>query len=171
MLLKENVVMRTFDFTPLFRSAIGFDRLIDMLDDSNSRSAWPPYDIEKTGNDRYGIRMAVAGFTPDEIDITQQGNTLFITGQKAADHGRRAMLHQGLAFRNFRQTFNLADHVKVAAANLENGVLSIDLIREVPEGLKPRRIQIGNQETQILGQDNQPQLANKTVPERQPKAA
>jgi molecular chaperone IbpA len=100
--------MRTYDFPPLLRSTIGFDRLLDMLDDNRPRSGWPPYDIEKNGKDRYGIRMAVAGVGSEEIDVTQQGNTLIVMGQKA-DQGPRQLLHQGLAFRNFRQNFNLAE--------------------------------------------------------------
>jgi molecular chaperone IbpA len=172
MLLKENVAMRTYDFNPLFRSTIGFDRLLDMLDDGAPRSAWPPYNIEKSSDDRYGIKMAVAGFSPQEIDITQQGNTLVVTGQKAPDQDHREMLHQGLAFRNFRQTFNLADHVKVSAADIENGLLSIDLVREVPEELKPRRIQIGSRASPtISGQDNRPKLADQQDLVRQSRAA
>ncbi len=112
--------MRTYDFTPLFRSTVGFDRLFDMID-SSVRPDWPPYNIEKTGENQYRISMAIAGFAPDEIDLVQQSNTLLITGQKKTESKQQEMLHQGLASRNFKQTFNLADHVKVASADLEMG--------------------------------------------------
>jgi molecular chaperone IbpA len=108
-----------------------------MLDETSSRPSWPPYNIEKNGDDRYRIRMGIAGFGQQEVDVTQQGSTLVVTGQKAAESDQQEMLHQGLAFRNFRQIFNLADHLKVAAADLQNGLLSIELDREVPEELNP----------------------------------
>jgi molecular chaperone IbpA len=133
--------MRTFDFTPLYRSTIGFDRLFDLVE-TNARPDWPPYDIEKKGDNQYRISMAIAGFSSDEVELIQQGPRLIITGQRKTEQDERQMLHQGLAFRTFKQTFSLADHMKVAGASLENGLLSIDLIREVPEQLKPRRIDI-----------------------------
>ncbi|CAN7654733.1 Hsp20 family protein [Devosia sp. LjRoot16] len=150
--------MRTFDFTPLYRSTVGFDRLFDMLD-SGIRSDWPPYDIEKLGDDQYRISMAVAGFAADEIELTQQGNSLLVSGAKAQAEDRAdAFLHRGIANRNFKQSFSLADHVKVTDASLENGLLSISLTREVPEQLKPRRIAIGTEakpagEPRQIGQD------------------
>jgi molecular chaperone IbpA len=172
MLLKEDVVMRTYDFAPLFRSTIGFDRILEMLDDSSSRRGWPPYNIEKTDSDRYLIKMAIAGFSPQEVDVTQQGNTLMVTGRKTDNQDHAEMLHQGIAFRNFRQTFNLTEHVKVVAADLENGLLSIDLVREVPEELRPRRIPIGAwAKATISAQDNRPKLAEQPNSERQSKAA
>ena len=134
--------MRTFDFAPLYRSTVGFDRLFDMLDNS-VRPDWPPYDIEKLGDDEYRISMAIAGFGVDEIEMTQQGTDLLVIGQKKATEDDRQLLHRGIAQRNFKQTFSLADHVKVAAADFENGLLSIELVREVPEEMKPRRIQLG----------------------------
>jgi molecular chaperone IbpA len=134
--------MRTFDFAPLYRSTVGFDRLFDMLD-SSIRPDWPPYDIEKLDGDRYRISMAVAGFAVDEIELTQEGNSLLVSGAKAQADGKREYLHQGIANRSFKQTFSLADHVKVEGAALENGLLAITLVREVPEQLKPRRIPIG----------------------------
>jgi molecular chaperone IbpA len=137
----EDVAMRTFDFAPLYRSTIGFDRLFDLLD-TNARPDWPPYNIEKKGDNEYRISMAIAGFSSDEVELIQQGPSLIITGQKKAEQDERQMLHQGLAFRTFKQTFSLADHMKVAGASLENGLLSIDLVREIPEQLKPRRIEI-----------------------------
>jgi molecular chaperone IbpA len=170
MLLKEDMVMRTYDFAPLFRSTIGFDRILEMLDDSSTRPGWPPYNVEKTDGDRYQIKMAIAGFSPQEVDVTQQGNTLTVTGQKTDNQDHAEMLHQGIAFRNFRQTFNLTDHVKVVAADLENGLLSIDLVREVPEELRPRRIHIGARaKATISAQDNRPKQQPDS--ERQSKAA
>src|ERR1700759_2521762 len=129
MLLKEDMVMRTYDFAPLFRSTIGFDRILEMLDDSNTRPGWPPYNVEKTDGDRYHIKMAIAGFSPQEVDVTQKGNSLTGTRKKTETQGHAEMLSQGFAFRNFRHPFNLSDHVKVVAAALENGLLSIDLVR------------------------------------------
>src|ERR1700743_3215949 len=151
MLLKEDVVMRTYDFSPLFRSTVGFDRLLDMVDNA-ARPDWPPYNIERVGEDQYRISMALAGFGSNEIELIQQGNILTVTGQKRDEQARNeCMLHQGLAFRNFKHSFNLADHVKVASAKLDNGLLSVELIREIPEQLKPRRIKLaattGSQDT------------------------
>lgn len=135
--------MRAFDFAPLYRSTVGFDRLFDLLD-SSARPDWPPYNIEKKNENEYRISMAIAGFGPDEVDLVQQGPSLLVSGQKKTEQDERQFLHQGLAFRSFKQTFSLADHVKVAGASLENGLLSIDLVREVPEQLKPRRIEISS---------------------------
>ncbi|MDC9822761.1 Hsp20 family protein [Devosia sp. ZB163] len=135
--------MRTFDFAPLYRSTVGFDRLFDMLD-SSIRPDWPPYDIERLDADRYRISMAVAGFSASEIELTQEGNALLVTGSKSGNDEKRQYLHQGIANQSFKQTFSLADHVKVEGASLENGLLSISLVREVPEQLKPRRISIGD---------------------------
>jgi molecular chaperone IbpA len=134
--------MRTFDFAPLYRSTVGFDRLFDMLD-SSIRPEWPPYDIEKLDEDRYRISMAVAGFASTEIELTQEGNLLLVIGAKPQTDEKREYLHQGIANRSFKQSFSLADHVKVDGASLENGLLAITLVREVPEQLKPRRISIG----------------------------
>ncbi|MBN9237410.1 heat-shock protein [Mesorhizobium hungaricum] len=137
--------MRSFDFAPLYRSTVGFDRLFDMLDNS-VRSDWPPYNIEKIGENDYRITMAIAGYSPEEVELTQHGPELIVTGQKKPEQGDRQVLHQGLAIGNFRQVFKLADHVKVASATLENGLLSVDLAREIPEELKPRRIAVGSAE-------------------------
>ena len=137
--------MRTFDFSPLYRSTVGFDRLFDMLDQTariEAAPSWPPYNVEKIGDDRYRITMAVAGFGADDIEITQKENTLLVTGQKHPEQENAQLLHRGIATRNFKQTFNLADHVKVTGANMENGLLTVDLVREVPEEMKPRRIEI-----------------------------
>jgi molecular chaperone IbpA len=154
MLLKENVVMRTYDFAPLYRSTVGFDRLFDLLDSSAARPDWPPYDIEKKSENEYRITMAVAGFKPDEIELTQHGVNLYVTGQKKDEAAGRQMLHHGIASRSFKQTFSLADHVKVAGAALSDGLLSVDLVREVPEQLKPRRIEIGATASDAVVQDN-----------------
>jgi len=150
--------MRTYDFAPLYRSTVGFDRLFSMLDQAarvEPSTQWPPYDIEKVADDAYRITMAVAGFSQDEIELTQHDTTLLVTGQKKDKDGERDYLHRGIAARAFRQTFSLADHVKVTGASLENGLLSVDLKREVPEALKPRRIAIGGRPA-ALGQDNAP---------------
>jgi molecular chaperone IbpA len=153
--------MRTFDFSPLYRSTVGFDRLFDMLDHATRVEPmpnWPPYNIEKAGDDRYVITMAVAGFGLDEIELTQRENTLVVTGQKHGAEEGKQYLHRGIATRAFKQTFNLADHVKVTGASLDNGLLTIELAREVPEALKPRRIAIasGRGPTSVA-QDTQPQ--------------
>ncbi len=158
--------MRTYDFAPLFRSTVGFDRLFDLID-SGVRPDWPPYNIEKNGENQYRISMAIAGFAPNEIELIQQGNTLLITGQKTTETKHQEMLHQGLASRSFKQTFNLADHVKVASANLENGLLVVELVREIPEQLKPRRIELGSNAATLKGQDNQQRLVQENAAEPQ----
>jgi molecular chaperone IbpA len=116
---------------------------------------WPPYDIEKVAENAYRITMAVAGFSQDEVELTQHDTTLTVTGQRKDKEGECEFLHRGIAARAFRQTFNLADHVKVTGASLENGLLAVDLKRDVPEALKPRRIAIGGTASAI-GQDNAP---------------
>jgi len=166
MLLQEDMVMKTYDFTPLFRSTVGFDRLFDLID-SGVRPDWPPYNIEKKSENQYRISMAVAGFAPTEIELIQQGNTLVITGQKNTELKSQDMLHHGLASRDFKQTFNLADHVKVTSANLENGLLLVELLREIPEQLKPRRIELGSPAASLGSQDNQQRLSQASGAERQ----
>ena len=158
--------MRTYDFTPLFRSTVGFDQLFDMIE-SSVRPDWPPYNIEKTDENQYRISMALAGFAPHEIELVQQGNILLVMGQKKIGSKQQEMLHQGLASRSFKQTFNLADHVKVVSADLENGLLVVELIREIPEQLKPRRIELGSRTAALAGQDNQQRLAQANVAEHQ----
>ena len=137
--------MRTvFDFSPLYRSSIGFDRIFGAIEAASRLDPpgnWPPYDIVKTDDDDYRITMAVAGFSRDELTITHEPNLLVVSGQKAdQDNGR--YLHHGIAERTFQRRFELADHVKIVAANLENGLLTVDLKRELPEAMKPRRIEI-----------------------------
>jgi molecular chaperone IbpA len=160
--------MRTFDYAPLYRSTVGFDRLFDLLDNS-VRPDWPPYDIEKLSDDEYRISMAVAGFKQSEIEITQEGSNLLVVGQKDEPADGRQMLHHGIATRSFKQIFNLADHVKVSQASLEDGLLSIALVHEVPEQLKPRKIEIGQLATSTSNPTEQKQIAQPST--AQAKAA
>jgi molecular chaperone IbpA len=161
--------MRTaFDFSPLYRSTVGFDRLFNMLDGTlgsaePAQANWPPYNIERLGEDQYRITMAVAGFTPDEIELIQQENALVVVGRKHPEPEGVQVLHRGIATRAFRQVFNLADYVRVSGANLKNGLLTVELKREVPEAMKPRRIEIAaSQGAQPVGQDNQPHRIEST---------
>lgn len=140
--------MRTIDFTPLYRSAVGFDRLAGLLETAartSQESGWPPYNIETTGENAYRIEIAVAGFRPDELNIEVKENLLTVTGRKTANddaESNRTYLHRGLAERDFERRFQLADYVVVTEAGLDNGLLTIGLKRELPEALKPRRIEI-----------------------------
>ncbi|MFJ1312198.1 Hsp20 family protein [Agrobacterium sp. P15N1-A] len=134
----------SYDFAPLFRSSVGFDRVFHLLENAQrarSISDWPPYDIVKTDDDTYRISIAVAGFTQDDLDITFQSNLLTVTGQKQ-EVSAVGYLHRGIAGRPFEHRFELADHVRVNGADLRNGLLSIELVREIPEALKPRKILI-----------------------------
>ena len=140
--------MRTaFDFSPLYRSSIGFDRVVDLLENASRATTtidnWPPYDIARTGEDDYRITMAVAGFSQDELSMTQEQNMLVVSGQKSGEDTGE-YLHRGIAGRTFQRRFQLADHVKVTSARLDNGLLTINLKREIPEEMKPRRIEIGS---------------------------
>ena len=150
--------MRTaFDFSPLFRSSVGFDHVLDLLEnaaDLQVINTWPPYDIAKTGEDQYRITMAVAGFAPDELDLTMQPNLLVVSGRKRADGGAQ-YLYRGIATGAFERRFQLADYVQVKGASLENGLLTIELAREVPEELRPRRIEV--QAPKAVGAGEQPQ--------------
>jgi molecular chaperone IbpA len=144
--------MRNLDLAPLWRSTVGFDRLFDLLDESArwvGEDNYPPYNIERTGEDHYQISLALAGFTLDEIAITAEQNVLTVEGRKA-EKGEHHYLYQGISARPFRRVFNLADYVEVKGATFEGGLLKIDLVREVPEAMKPRRITInagsGNQQ-------------------------
>ena len=131
-------------FTPLFRTAVGYDRLAAMLEEATRSDAngYPPYNLELTGEDRYRITMAVAGFTESELDIEVKQNVIRVTGRKAAEEQQRKFLHRGIANRAFERRFQLADYVRVQGAQLQNGLLLIDLVREVPEAMRPRRIEI-----------------------------
>jgi molecular chaperone IbpA len=137
--------MREFDLSPLYRSAIGFDRLANMLDTASrndNQPSFPPYNIELLGENEYRITMAVAGFENDELNIQSESGSLVVTGQKKEQPQERQYLYQGIAARNFERRFQLADHVKVVAASMQNGLLHIDLVREIPEAMKPRQIEI-----------------------------
>ncbi len=138
--------MRSFDFAPLHRATVGFDQIADIMDrvmtSEVSQPSYPPYNIEKTDADAYRISIAVAGFAEDDLAIEVKENALVVAGKKATEDTKRAYLHRGIATRAFERRFALADHVRVTGASLENGMLHIDLKREVPEALKPRRIEI-----------------------------
>jgi molecular chaperone IbpA len=149
----EDLVMDRFDFSPLFRSTIGFDRLARLVDSANrfdTAPTYPPYNIETTGEDSYRLTMAVAGFARDEIDITVEKNSLVISGkaQKEDEETQGRYLHRGIARRAFERRFSLADHIKVTGASMDNGLLHVDLVREVPEEAKPRQIKIGEAASQ-----------------------
>ena len=140
--------MRTFDFAPLHRATIGFDQIADMMDrvltNDVAQPSYPPYNIEKTDVDTYRISVAVAGFAENDLSVEVKENALIVAGKKAAEDKDRSYLHRGIATRAFERRFALADHVRVTGASHENGMLNIDLKREVPEALKPRRIEISS---------------------------
>lgn len=141
--------MRNFDFTPLYRSAIGFDRMASLLDSiarsEQNQPTYPPYNIELTGEDQYRISMAVAGFDLSELTVSLDQNKLSVSANKNTEDTQRTYLHQGIAARSFERKFQLADHVQVKSANYENGLLHVDLQRVIPESMKPRTIAIGVQ--------------------------
>lgn len=146
--------MRNFDFSPLYRTTVGFDHLSSLLDavgrnDAGS-NAYPPYNIELLDKDRYRITMAVAGFVDGELDIQTEKQTLAVKGRKQTEEVERNYLHQGIAARGFERRFQLADHVEVTGASLENGLLHIDLAREIPEAMKPKRIPIGSGKSEMI---------------------
>ena len=145
--------MRTLDLTPLYRSAIGFDRLANMLESqrADAQPSYPPYNIELVSEDKYRIVMALAGFDSSEVEIVAERDVLHVSGRKHKDEQQRTYLHRGIAARDFEQRFQLANHVKVTTAAFDNGMLTIELVREVPEALKPRKIVIN-------GGDNVQQL-------------
>lgn len=146
--------MTTFDFSPLYRNSVGFDRFASLLSAASRQeqgTSYPPYNIRTLGEDHYQITMAVAGFSEKDLDITTEQNRLLVTGElKDAEDEQAEFLHRGIATRAFERRFNLADHVKVVGASLENGLLHIDLEREVPEAMKPRNIKIGKSKTRLL---------------------
>ena len=145
--------MNTIDLTPLYRSSIGFDRLASMLDNAlrsdTSSGGYPPYNIEALGENRYGITIAAAGFEQDELDIQVERGVLTVRGRKAEDDKERSYLYQGIAARAFERKFNLAEHVEVVDAEMRNGLLNIQLVKEVPEAHKPRSIKIKNAEAAL----------------------
>ncbi len=145
--------MTTFDFSPLYRTSVGFDRLASMMSSATRQdqgNSYPPYNIRATSEDHYQITMAVAGFAEDDLDITTEQNRLIVTGNRADEEEKGEYLHRGIATRSFERRFNLAEHVKVVAASLENGLLYIDLERELPEAMKPRTIKIGKSTARLL---------------------
>ena len=147
--------MRSFDFAPLYRSVVGFDRLADLLESAASETAstgYPPYNIERTGENEYRIEIAVAGFKPEELNVEVKENLLTVQGRKTANDDQRQFLHRGLAERNFERRFQLADYVIVTDAKLADGLLSISLKRELPEALKPRRVEIATGDKLIEGE-------------------
>ena len=141
--------MNRLDFTPYRRTMVGFDRLFDLLENSrvNAGDNYPPFNIERRGDEAYRITLAVAGFKPADIEITAQQNLLVVTGKKGDESSAGQFLHVGIAQRGFERRFELADYVRVDAANLEDGLLVIDLVREVPEAMKPKTIPVGTQKT------------------------
>lgn len=150
--------MRNFDFAPLYRATVGFDRIADLMDralvNDGAQPTYPPYNIEKTAENTYRISVAVAGFGPEELTVEVRDGTLHVAARKAGEEAGRAYLHRGIATRAFERRFALADHVRVNGALHEHGMLHIDLVREVPEALKPRRIEIvrGDIEPKVIEQ-------------------
>ena len=151
----------TYDFAPLWRSTIGFDRLFDLVDaaqqQAGTEDSYPPFNVERVGEDRYQISLAVAGFSPDEIEITAEQSILTVEGRKA-EKQQREFLYQGISSRPFKRQFNLADYVQVKGAAFDNGLLRIELVRELPEAMKPRRISIAGSTA-----SNVPQIDCKTA--------
>jgi molecular chaperone IbpA len=161
-LLKKVKPMRTIDFSPLYRSVVGFDRLADLLQtaSADAASGYPPYNIERTDENAYRVEIAVAGFKPEELHVEVKENLLVVQGRKAANDESRRFLHRGLAERNFERRFQLADYVVVTSADLADGLLSIALRRELPDALKPRRIDItSGRSTLIEGEKAQDEKA------------
>lgn len=140
--------MRSIDLTPLYRASVGFDQFADLLDrvfsQDMGQTGYPPFNIEKTDEDAYRISLAVAGFTDDELSVEVRDNALIVSARKAEDGRERTFLHRGIAERGFEKRFQLADHIRVSGATHENGMLHVDLVREVPEALKPRTIRIAS---------------------------
>lgn len=152
--------MRNFDFAPLYRATVGFDQVADLMDrvleGESGRQSYPPYNIEKTEEDGWRISIAVAGFSDADLSVELRENALLVTGRKGEDEGERTFLHRGIATRAFERRFTLADHVRVTGASHVDGMLHIDLVREVPEALKPRRIEIASApkaETDVIEAD------------------
>jgi molecular chaperone IbpA len=146
--------MRTFDLSPLYRSTVGFDRLFGLLDSATNGDAqpYPPYNIERTGENAYRVTLAVAGFGENDLDIHSKENVLVVKGEKKEEkqESSREVLYRGIAARAFERRFQLADHVEVTGASLENGLLHIDLVREIPETMKPRKIAIGSSKSKQI---------------------
>ncbi len=149
--------MRTFDLAPLYRSTVGFDQLANMMDrvlsNDVAQPSYPPYNIEKTADDAYRISLAVAGFSADDLNIEVKQNALVVTAKKGDETADKTYLHRGIATRAFERRFHLADHVRVTGASHEDGMLHIELEREIPEALKPRRIEISSGSSKAVEQD------------------
>jgi molecular chaperone IbpA len=154
------MAMRTYDLTPLFRSSVGFDRLARLMDTAlraeDNAPAYPPYNIERTGENTYRVTMAVAGFSESEIEIVQQENGLTVTGKQAKEEAPKSFLYRGIAARPFERRFELAEYIRVGGASLENGLLHVELVREVPEAVKPRSIKVNGSAV-----SEQPKVENK----------
>jgi len=165
--------MTTFDFSPLYRTSVGFDRLASMMSSATRQdqgNSYPPYNIRTTSEDHYQITMAVAGFAENDIVITTENNRLLISGNRADETEEQGeYLHRGIATRSFERRFNLADHVKVVSASLENGLLYIELEREIPEAMKPRTIEIGKPAARL--RNDEKGAKNKAILESKDKAA
>ncbi len=164
-----------FDFSPFRRSTVGFDRLFDMLENSAAGNGenYPPFDLIKVDDNKYRIEIAVAGFRQGEIDITSHQNVLIIRGQKGEETGNN-YVHRGIATRSFERRFALADHIQVTGADLHDGMLSIDLVREIPEAMKPRKIEIGGSASTGQPQGQQQTIeasAEQRQPQREPENA
>jgi len=169
MLLKEDMNMRGLDFSPYRRSTVGFDRLFDFLENSSraEQDNYPPFDIEKLSDDSYRITLAVAGFKREDIDITAQQNMLVITGRRAENRNRDGnFLHVGIATRAFERRFELADFVRVTGAELRDGLLSIELVREIPDAMKPRTIDISSGEAEKLRSEPKEEASKASAEER-----
>ena len=169
-----------FDFAPFRRSSVGFDRLFDMLENSGNSGSenYPPFDLIRSGENDYRIDLAVAGFKPEEIDITAQQNVLIVSGRKKDESEQKASeyVYRGIATRSFERRFALADHIQVRGADLKDGLLSIDLVREIPEAMKPRKIEIGgsqgNEQSAIgSSSDEQPASRQTVDAKREPEHA
>ena len=152
--LHEDMTMTNFDFSPLYRTTVGFDHLSTLLDNihrsDRTANSYPPYNIELINENNYQITMAVSGFKSDELDIKSEQRTLTVKGQKHPDENSRNYLHQGIAARNFERKFQLADHIEITGAQLENGLLHIDLAREIPEAMKPKTIPINEGKGRLM---------------------
>jgi molecular chaperone IbpA len=146
--------MRAYDFAPLYRATVGFDRVADLMDrvltSEVNHTTYPPYNIEKTDEDAYRISVAVAGFSDADLTVEQRENALIVSAKKAEDDAERTYLHRGIATRAFEKRFHLADHVRVTGASHNNGMLHVDLVREVPEALKPRTIEIAGGNSKVI---------------------
>jgi len=165
-----------FDFAPFRRSSVGFDRLFDMLENSGNGGSenYPPFDLIRAGENEYRIELAVAGFKPEEIDITAQQNVLIVSGRKSDESGDKGSdyVYRGIATRSFERRFALADHIQVRGADLKDGLLSVDLVREIPEAMKPRKIEIGESQQRSLGGSDERPASNQTVDaKREPENA